>query len=76
VTEALALIPARVDTEWFRRLDRFPRCFVYGRLSFSNMEGGALFPSAIVYLGRNVRYFAKLFGAIGGIWVRFDVDAS
>jgi hypothetical protein len=74
VTEAIALVPARTDTAWFRRLDRFPICFVYGRLSFSGMEGGALFPSAIVYLGRNTRYFAKIFCHVGGIWVRFDGD--
>jgi DNA N-6-adenine-methyltransferase (Dam)/Protein of unknown function (DUF3102) len=28
VTEAIALVPARTDTAWFRRLDRFPICFV------------------------------------------------
>ena len=28
ITEAVALVPARVDTEWFRRLNAFPRCFV------------------------------------------------
>jgi hypothetical protein len=72
VTEAIALVPARVDTEWFRLLDQFPRCFVYGRLAFANSDNGAPFPSAVVYLGRNVSYFAKIFGAIGGIWVRFD----
>lgn len=26
VTEAIALLPARTDTEWWRRLDAFPRC--------------------------------------------------
>jgi DNA N-6-adenine-methyltransferase (Dam)/Protein of unknown function (DUF3102) len=72
VAEAIALVPARVETEWFRLLDEFPRCFVYGRLAFSNSENSALFPSAIVYLGRNVYYFAKVFGAVGGIWVGFD----
>ena len=76
VTEAIALIPARVDTEWFRRLDPFPRCFPYGRLVFSNHENSAPFPAAIPYLGRNVLHFAKVFGAIGGIWARLDSGAA
>lgn len=76
VTEAIALIPARVDTEWFRRLDPFPRCFPYGRLVFSNHENSAPFPAAIPYLGRNVLHFAKVFCAIGGIWARLDSGAA
>jgi DNA N-6-adenine-methyltransferase (Dam)/Protein of unknown function (DUF3102) len=72
VSEAIALVPARVDTDWFRLLDPFPRCFVDGRLTFVNAEHPAPFPSAIVYLGRNIRYFAKIFGAVGGIWVQLD----
>jgi hypothetical protein len=67
VLEAIALVPARVDTEWFRLLEPFPCCFIYGRLIFDNAENPAPFPSAIVYLGRNVHSFAKVFGQIGGI---------
>jgi DNA N-6-adenine-methyltransferase (Dam)/Protein of unknown function (DUF3102) len=70
VTEAIALVPARVDTAWFRRLDPFPRCFVWGRLQFVNADTPAPFPSAIVYLGPNVPRFADVFGRIGGIWVQ------
>ena len=72
VTEAIVLVPARVDTRWFRRLDRFPRCFVYGRLKYSNSITPAPFPNAIFYLGQNVAKFAAAFGEIGGIWVRFN----
>jgi hypothetical protein len=75
VTEALALVPARVDTEWFRRLDPFPRCFVFGRLVFSNSENSAPFPAAIPYLGTNVARFADVFAPVGGIWVRLDGSA-
>jgi len=75
VSEAIALVPARVDTEWFRRLDRFPRCFVYGRLTFANASNPAPFPSAVVYLGRNVARFAEVFGQIGSIFARLDAGA-
>ena len=72
VTEAIALVPARVDTEWFRRLDAFPRCFIYGRLTFANADNPAPFPSAIVYLGSNVETFHRVFAQIGGVFVRLE----
>jgi hypothetical protein len=70
VSEAIALVPARVDTEWFRRLDAYPRCFLYGRLTFANAEHPAPFPCAAVYLGNDVENFASVFGQVGGVWVR------
>jgi hypothetical protein len=70
VSEAVALLPARVDTEWFSRLDEFPRCFVRGRLTFANATNPAPFPSAVVYLGPNVEKFANTFGEMGTIFVR------
>ena len=72
VTEAIALVPARVDTAWFRRLDQYPCCFVYGRLQYSNAVISAPFPNAIFYLGRDVRRFAEAFCDIGGIGVRLE----
>jgi Protein of unknown function (DUF3102) len=75
VSEAIALVPARVDTAWFRRLDRFPRCFVWGRLTFANAENPAPFPSAVVYLGNNVECFVEAFGQVGSIFVRFGEAA-
>ena len=75
VAEAIALVPARVDTEWFRRLDPFPRCFVWGRITFANANNPAPFPSAVVYLGRNVARFVEAFGAVGSIFVRLDGEA-
>jgi phage N-6-adenine-methyltransferase len=76
VREAVALVPARVDTEWFRRLDAFPRCFIYGRLTFANAENPAPFPCAAVYLGADAERFASVFGGVGGVWVRFVEGAG
>lgn len=64
VVEAIALVPARTDTEWFKRFRRYPRCFVFGRLSFSN-SGTAPFPSVAVYLGKNLPTFLVEFSSIG-----------
>ena len=69
VTEAITLLPARTDTRWFRRLEPFPRCFIYGRPIFANASGPAPFPSAIVYLGPNVERFYRSFASLGGIFV-------
>ena len=70
VTEAIALVPARVDTEWFRLFRDFAVCFVNGRLKFSGHENSAPFPSAVVYLGQDVERFRKAFEKAGDVWVR------
>lgn len=53
VEEAIALVPARIDTEWFAAFDPHPWCGVKGRLKFSDNPNSAPFPSAIFYLGRD-----------------------
>lgn len=70
-TEAIALVPARVDTEWFRLFRDCAVCFVDGRLKFSNAQSAAPFPSAAIYLGKAVPKFAKAFAAAGETWVRW-----
>lgn len=67
VTEAIALVPARPDTQWFKPLYDFPICFVEGRITFLGGESGAPFPSAFAYLGTNQHRFIKIFGRIGTI---------
>ncbi len=71
-TEALALVPARVDTAWFRRLSVFPVAFWRGRISFIGSDGArnpAPFPSAIVALGVPVDAFAKAFAGVADVYV-------
>lgn len=67
--EAVALVPARVDTKWWRTLtDGASVCFIQGRLKFGNGVNSAPFPSAVVYLGPNPNRFAAAFGNIGTIY--------
>ena len=66
-TEAVALLPARTDTQWMERLDAYPKCFIRGRLRFGNSQAGAPFPSVLVYLGLHAERFAEVFQAIGRI---------
>jgi len=65
VTEALCLLPARVNTAWMNRLAPYPRCFVRGRLRFSDATGDAPFPVTIVYLGARVQDFVDVFSRVG-----------
>jgi hypothetical protein len=70
VTEAIALVPARVDTDWFRKFRNARICFIHGRLKFSAHENSAPFPSAVVYLGDRTDAFRYAFADMGDIWVR------
>lgn len=70
VTEAIALVPARTDTEWFRTFRDAPICFMRGRLRFSGYPSGAPFPSAAAYFGDRLDDFRAAFDDIGDIWVR------
>lgn len=70
VPEAIALLPARTDTRWFRRLRDAELCFVAGRLRFSDSDQAAPFPSVLAYLGRSPERFAAVFGEMGDVWTR------
>jgi hypothetical protein len=71
VSEAIALVPARTDTAWWRRLFNYPICYVRGRLTFIGNNAPAPFPSALVYLGRNVETFCEAFEHIGDVAIRW-----
>lgn len=73
VTEAIALLPARVDTQWWQLIRDYYVCFVTGRLTFIGNDDPAPFPSAIVYLGLDVEWFYRVFQKhhqLGDIWGR------
>jgi hypothetical protein len=72
VTEAIALVPARTDTQWWQRLRDYPVCFVTGRLKFGGNTEAAPFPSAVFYLGNNLEAFYYAFQGIGDIWQRIE----
>ena len=68
VVEAIALVPSRTDTKWFRACKAYRRCFIFGRLKFGGAVNSAPFPSMAAHLGRGGRKFAKVFGSIGDIY--------
>lgn len=70
VVEAIALVPARSDTAWFRRLPSQYVCFVTGRLEFSQAGVGAPFPSVLFYLGQRPGAFISAFADFGLLFRR------
>lgn len=68
VTAALLLVPARVDTRWWRLVQEYPVCFLHGRVRFSNVSDSAPFATAILYLGRERERFVAVFGRLGLIY--------
>jgi hypothetical protein len=73
VTEAIVLVPSRTDTEWFRQLREFPRCFIWGRLKFSDNDNSAPFPSMAVYLGNHPQRFADCFCDVGDVYTLWNL---
>lgn len=75
VGSAIALLPNRTDTTWFKALRNYPRCHIDGRLKFwgpGDKGNGATFPSVVVALNCDLKEFAKAFEDLGDIYVRYD----
>jgi site-specific DNA-methyltransferase (adenine-specific) len=71
---AIALVPARTETAWFRLLRERPRCFIRGRVPFwgpADRGSGSPFPSAVIALGCELEAFAAAFGDVGDIYVAY-----
>ncbi|MEZ5963068.1 MAG: DNA N-6-adenine-methyltransferase [Planctomycetota bacterium] len=61
---AIALLPARPGSDWFKEIADRPVCFLQGRLRFS--EGNpAPFPSMCVYFGEDIAKFIQVFRPLG-----------
>ena len=74
--EAISLLPARTDAQWWIEYEPPVACFVEGRLHFSESKNGAPFPSAVVYHGDRPEDFAREFHRYGHIWARIPTKAE
>jgi hypothetical protein len=70
VHAAVLLVKAAPETRWWRLLDAHPRCYIRGRLVFSNAPASAPFPSAAFYLGPDIPRFVAAFRDRGAIELR------
>lgn len=76
VKEAIALVPGRIDTQWFKRLRNGVCCFIEGRLTFVGNDDPAPFPSIAVYLGPSAARFSRAFADLGDLWRRVDIEEA
>ena len=68
IQEAIALLPGRIDTQWFQPLYDYLICNIRGRLQFVGAPHCAPFPSVIVYLGEeHDEDFINVFHTLGPI---------
>lgn len=70
VAQAIALVPGRIDTAWYRGLTERSSatvCHVAGRLRFSEADP-APFPSVAVHLGDDPTAFVAAFRSLGRSW--------
>lgn len=72
VSEAIALLPARPDTQWFGKLRDYIVCNIRGRLTFIGNDYPAPFPSVVFYLGEDIGKFYSHFSDFGDIWQRIE----
>ena len=70
VEAAIALLPGRIDTQWFQPLYEYLICHVRGRLQFVGSDNSAPFPSVVVYLGTDEQRFVEVFAELGPILQR------
>lgn len=69
VTAAIALVPARTDTAWFRQFDGWPVAFWHGRLRFGAAPNAAPFPSALVAIRVPVaRLVVEVFAPVATVY--------
>jgi hypothetical protein len=74
VHEAIAVVPARTDSDWFQHLLEYSVCFIRGRLTPNCAEHNseAYWPAAVVYVGDRVDRFVSRFGAFGAVVSCYD----
>lgn len=68
VIEAIALLPARVETDWWQKLHPPHICFIAGRLTFGRHRNPAPFPSVATYFGPHPERFRSAFGRLGQLY--------
>ncbi|GEM_PF-3275265 len=75
ISEAVVLVRAEVDSEWWQRLTAYPVCFIHRKLRFGGRGQRVAYALAVAYLGPNLAGFAEAFNELGTIYVPFKRKA-
>ena len=72
IERCVLLLPARTDTQWFRKMAEYPKCFMFGRIKFNGHENSAPFPSMLVGIGfeQCIDVFDGAVSHLGDVYVR------
>lgn len=81
IGQAILLVNAATETQWFQRLYDFPICFAKGRIPFESggagsKKNGGTTGSAFVYLGGNPEAFVRVFSQFGRIVVSYPIQSE
>ena len=75
VTSAIALVPARLNTRWWKKLARYPFCAITGYVEMLKPDGASKklsTPSAAVYFGPQISRFDTVFATLGTIYIPYS----
>lgn len=75
VLAAVALLPARVNAKWWRKLAAYPFCGIHGLVEMVKPDGTKTklsTPSAVVYWGQQLTRFATVFSKLGTIYIPYS----
>ena len=69
--ELVLLIKLDVSTKWWQAVAKYPWVGVNSRVRFSGGKSASPFQTAIVYLGKDLERFNKVFGKYGTLYVPY-----
>jgi hypothetical protein len=74
VTEAIAMFPARTNTDWWKALAKYPFCTLFGKVTYLKPDGStgaSATPHIVVYMGSQMAKFATKFNKLGTIYIPY-----
>ena len=69
--ELVLLIKLDVSTKWWKAVSKYPWVAVNSRVRFSGGKSASPFQTAIIYLGKDLDRFNKVFGKYGTLYVPY-----
>ena len=69
--ELVLLIKLDVSTKWWKSVSKYPWVAINKRMKFGDGKGASPFQSAIIYLGKDLDRFNKVFGKYGTLYVPY-----
>lgn len=74
VTEAIALLPARPNADWWKDLAKYPFCALHNKLTYAKPDGSITAnatPYVVFYLGSQLARFHTRFSKLGTVYIPY-----